>query len=275
MTHLINRILIFVVLAFFATGSFAEAGDSTYSFFGTLGDEFKACGNDAVFVGKEFMSIDRYDLSRFVGIAAVTALLMPFDEDIRSFFTRNKRPLPNSYLHVIDQFGNVIAGDVMAGSVFMYGMFADNPKFRTTGRLMFESMALSGAVTMFFRITLGRSRPRLEKGAYDFEFFELSEMNNSFPSGHSAVSFALASVLAERADNIWASVGLYTLASSASIIRLYYDQHWATDLAVGAVIGTISGKVIYKAYEATESKPVATNYIIYPTADGLGFCYRF
>ena len=275
MTHFINRILIFVILAFFASSNSAEGGDSTYSFFGTLGDEFKACGNDAVFVGKEFMSIDRYDLLKVGAVVAGTALLMPFDEDIRSFFRRNERPLPNSYLNVIDQFGNVIAGDILAGSVFMYGMFTDNPKFRTTGRLMFESMALSGAVTMFFRITLGRSRPRLEKGAYDFQFFEMSEMNNSFPSGHSAVSFALASVLAERADNTWASVGLYTLATSASIIRLYYDQHWATDLVAGAVIGTISGKVIHKAYEATASKPVSSNYIFYPTADGLGFCYRF
>ncbi|MDA3843528.1 MAG: phosphatase PAP2 family protein [Candidatus Kapabacteria bacterium] len=221
------------------------------------------------------MSVDRYDLLKVAAVVAGTALLMPFDEDIRSLVMRNERPLPNSYLNVIDQFGNVIAGDVLAGSVFMYGMFADNPKFRTTGRLMFESMALSGAVTMLFRITLGRSRPRLEEGACDFEFFEMSEMNHSFPSRHSAVAFALASVLAERADNSWASVGLYTLATSASIIRLYYDQHWATDLAVGAVIGTISGKVIHKAYESKVSKTVAANYIFYPTTDGLGFCYRF
>lgn len=82
----------------------------------------------------------------------------------------------------------------------------------------------------------------------------------SFPSGHSASSFASAYVLGERirrrlaipkisavVDNFgmakWLRLGLYLLAVLISFSRVYLGVHYPSDIFVGAVLGILVGKL--------------------------------
>lgn len=69
----------------------------------------------------------------------------------------------------------------------------------------------------------------------------------SFPSGHSALAFALAGVLHHEFKNSspWISVLGYTSATATAAMRILNNKHWYSDVLVGAGIGMLSTNIIY------------------------------
>ena len=61
----------------------------------------------------------------------------------------------------------------------------------------------------------------------------------SFPSGHTAASFAAASALYFRRSRWWLPAGL--LAALIALSRLYLYVHFPTDVLGGAALGILSG----------------------------------
>ena len=61
-------------------------------------------------------------------------------------------------------------------------------------------------------------------------------------SGHTAGSFAFASVIAHRyPHNKWAKWGAYGLAAAVSGSRFPAHKHYASDILVGATLGYVTG----------------------------------
>ena len=64
----------------------------------------------------------------------------------------------------------------------------------------------------------------------------------SFPSGHSATSFAFASVVAHRYPHKpWVKWGAYALATGVSLSRYPAKKHYTSDILVGATLGYVTG----------------------------------
>jgi undecaprenyl-diphosphatase len=62
---------------------------------------------------------------------------------------------------------------------------------------------------------------------------------HSFPSGHSATSFACATVLSYYAPRL--RVLFYVLASLIAFSRVYNGMHYPTDVLAGALLGVLVG----------------------------------
>lgn len=75
----------------------------------------------------------------------------------------------------------------------------------------------------------------------------------SFPSGHTAASFAVAVVLLLRAPKK-ISVPAMILAVLISLSRLYVGVHYPTDVLGGAVIGTLCAFLAVWIVDAVEKK---------------------
>lgn len=134
-----------------------------------------------------------------------------------------------------------------------------------------EGVAATAMFIQVIRGALGRSRPYVidvvgEKrngDPYDFHYFEGFRSYNyrSFPSMHAMASFAVASGLAtEMKRRGTANRGLitpllYAGATLPSLSRMYLDEHWASDLALGAFLGVFAGQ---KAVNYSHDHP--TNY---------------
>ena len=64
---------------------------------------------------------------------------------------------------------------------------------------------------------------------------------HSLPSGHASTSFATATVLQNHYG--W-KLGLpaYIVATYSGVSRIYDNQHWASDVVLGAAVGIASGR---------------------------------
>lgn len=70
---------------------------------------------------------------------------------------------------------------------------------------------------------------------------------NSFPSGHTATAFMMATILHKEYGwrSPWFSIGGYTVASVTGISRVMNNRHWTTDVVAGATIGILSVQLGY------------------------------
>ena len=73
------------------------------------------------------------------------------------------------------------------------------------------------------------------------------EDRTSFPSGHTTVAFAAAASVTSEVQRIWpghtwfVAPVMYGGATLVGLSRMYHNKHWASDVVLGAGIGTFSG----------------------------------
>lgn len=60
----------------------------------------------------------------------------------------------------------------------------------------------------------------------------------SFPSGHSAVSFSIAFLIARFYPVLWGQLAVYLAAAFVGLSRIYVREHYLSDVIAGAAWGT-------------------------------------
>lgn len=152
------------------------------------------------------------------------------------------------------------------GAVALYGIgrISGSDVTAKVGLHATEALVLTVATSELIRGPLGRSRPRESPDdAYRFSFGGgfTDFGKRAYPSLHAAAAFATASVLTgelnERHPGAVPFVApvLYAAALIPGATRMYLDQHWASDVAAGAFLGTLLGsRVVSYAYSHRPSK---------------------
>ena len=120
-------------------------------------------------------------------------------------------------------------------------------KKKKEGLTLLYAFLLSGIAVQIIKNLVNSPRPKLffEQGQYMFFMDGVSLSNNSsFPSGHTATAFAIATVLILFSKNkIW-QLPILFLAALVGYSRIYLAQHFLMDVLIGAVIGTGSGVIV-------------------------------
>lgn len=104
--------------------------------------------------------------------------------------------------------------------------------------VMLNSLALCSLLVYGTKLIIQRERPDV--------IFDLPLMDEfSFPSGHTAIAFAIASTMSyftkRRTDIV-----LFILAVLVGMSRIYLQAHYLTDVIAGALIGIFSSWIIRK-----------------------------
>ena len=175
-------------------------------------------------------------------VLAATGITFLADNNIRDNFKNIHSRFLDNLSDVGYNYGNAAYAVAFSGAIYLGGKIFRDEKFSTTGRMLLEGLFYAGLTTTILKSVIGRSRPYTEDGPSRFNGFQLKTETTSMPSGHVTVAFAMSSVLAERIDNVYASVFLYSLAASTVFQRIYSDSHWASDCIPAAVIGFVIGK---------------------------------
>jgi membrane-associated phospholipid phosphatase len=180
----------------------------------------------------------------FSGVAATTGLLFWQDEWIQ-----NQISLPNSNQQAvldygINNFGNGLYSLPLLGGLFVYGTLAKKEVPFNAAITGVKAFVLSTFVTRVLKYSFNRYRPSENRGA-DFFGGPFTPLSLSFPSGHSTIAFALATVLAKNYQHHkWIPVASFTLASGVAIARVWSKEHWASDVFIGALVGWSVGTIV-------------------------------
>lgn len=188
------------------------------------------------------------------GFVGLTIGMFPLDESTAREF-RDSTSQASRFLKNGSQVVQYIAdpGSIVIG-VGMYGVgrLANWRNVEDLGLHGTEAVIVGGAATGFLKGVLGRARPRAVGDSVPNSFafgrgFRRGNDYMSFPSGHATAAFAAASVVTSESQRFWPhqtwAVGtvMYGGATLVALSRIYNNAHWASDVALGAAIGTFSG----------------------------------
>jgi membrane-associated phospholipid phosphatase len=222
--------------------------------------------HDSVHAAKTlFTSRDALLAAGFVGL---TVAMLPVDKSV-ALRLQNPTEQANRFfqnaatdVRILGDPGAVIIGVSMygVGKVAGWKDVADFG-FHTT-----EAIAVAGITTTFLKGVAGRARPFVSSDTNPGQFHFGRGFNKgslqSFPSGHATAAFALASTVTSESQRWWPHqtwiVGpvMYTAATLVGLSRMYNNQHWASDVALGAAIGTFSGIKIVRYSHGHSANPV-------------------
>jgi len=172
-----------------------------------------------------------------ISVAAIatdhqTADLLPNTEDQTKWSRR------------VSQLGAAYTLAGITGGSYLLGRMKGNDHLRETGWLGLQALAHTQIVVFAIKQATNRERPPSHDDHGSFW-----KGGDSFPSGHSAASFAVATVFAyEYKDHIAVPITAYTLASAVAASRLSAQRHWVSDIFVGGSMGFLLGRYVYKTH---------------------------
>lgn len=129
----------------------------------------------------------------------------------------------------------------LSGGILIAGVLTGDRRTAKTGLRMLAAHFLAIRLKNAVKHLVDRTRPKVvvEKGRYELKKGERFDSDyNSFPSGHTASSLAVARALGR--DYPALNGGAETLATTIAAVQVVRGKHFAGDLAGGAVLGVIA-----------------------------------
>lgn len=186
---------------------------------------------------------DVQDWLIFGGVGLATGGLMFLDTDINDALQRNQSSTLNSISNVVGAFGTWVPA-LLVGGMYVAGSVYDVPSWKAASADALEAGLIAvGLMAMPVNFIAGRSRPEDNQGSTSYHPFTAG---SSLPSLTTTFVFSVASVMADHADNLGVSLLAYGIATAVGLSRMYDNKHWASDVLLGAALGTAVGKVVVK-----------------------------
>lgn len=195
----------------------------------------------------------RSDVYALAGFGAVTIAMFPLDRHLASQIRRE--PLLESRTlkrieHTLDFLGGP-APLLIGSTMYVVGRYGNVPRASHLAVHTTEAVVVGMLVGGTLKVLLGRTRPYLSGGTNPRSFAFARGLRGSgyqaFPSGHSTTSFAVAAAVTSETSEWWPGsrwiIGplLFGGATLVGLSRMYDDKHWASDVVMGAAVGTFTG----------------------------------
>lgn len=220
---------------------------------------------DSIHAGKTLFTWR--DAALAAGFTGLTFAMFPVDRS----FAQRLQDSSNQASHFLKNASRGIEyfadpGSIIIGvSLYGVGRVAHWRDVADLGLHGFEAVAASGIITAVIKDVAGRARPNVsaDTSSHDFGFgrgFNKGGGYKSFPSGHATAAFAAASVVTSESQRWWpngiwfVAPAMYGGATLVGVSRMYNNAHWASDVVLGAAIGTFSGiKVVRYSHGHTDN----------------------
>jgi membrane-associated phospholipid phosphatase len=155
------------------------------------------------------------------------------------------------------------AGNIIGGKEFQFGAsvaalaigkMSGNTRVADVAGKVLRAQIVAQTVTGVIKQTAQRNRP------------DSSDMR-SFPSGHTSVSFASATVL-QRELGWKVGAPAYAVASYVAMARIEKQKHFLSDVAFGAAVGILAGRTVTIG---SGEKRFAVSPMVAPGGGGVSF----
>jgi len=193
---------------------------------------------------------NKYQWIAFSGAAFGTVLLFTQDARIQEVFQHNRTPFLNHVAtYALEPWGSGLYTIPALGILYGVGAITKDDKARYTALKGVEAYLFGFISAQILKQLTHRQRPFQgdppDPNVWEGPFAPFS--SSSFPSGHSTVAFAVATVVATSySRTIWVPIVCYTIAGLTAVSRVYQNEHWFSDVFVGSALGFAIGKTIMK-----------------------------
>lgn len=184
-----------------------------------------------------------------VGVTGATATLIAADGHDTPYFRRTG---------TFEGFNDVFSGQITGAGIalvpvaFLIGGHFRKDSYAEKTALLAGEAYLNGAIMEFaLKVTTRRLRPSdiPPGGNFSDTFFDSHKSalgnNTSFPSGHTAAAFAVATVFAHRyRQHRWAPWVAYGAATAVAFSRVTLQSHFPSDVFLGAALGFSISKFV-------------------------------
>jgi len=170
----------------------------------------------------------------------VGGLLIKADNTIEKHVPTTKSTVSHA---VTASNAGVAALTATGAGLFLLGHIQGDDQKRETGILAGEAALGVLADTEVLKYAAGRERPFTGSGTGRFFVG-----GNSFPSVHSSVSWAIASVIAHEYPGWLTQTLAYGTATGVGAARWAGQKHFASDVIIGAALGWYMGRQVYRAH---------------------------
>jgi hypothetical protein len=160
--------------------------------------------------------------------AAATGVAFPFDDSFEQYFLD----------HPHDDFGDI--GDVMGSTaaitglavgMFSAGRFSRGDRFRAATYDLSQAVIVTQVYTWALKLVVQRERPD-------------GSNHHSFPSGHAANAFTVASVFATHYKKL--AVPAYAFGTFVAVSRMAAQKHFFSDVVAGSGLGWTIGRSVVR-----------------------------
>lgn len=197
-----------------------------------------------------------------IGIGLGTlALVSLADQPLQQFALdlRGRSPGLRNVSRFITNFGGAYEGYTLV-ALGLYGFIFKNEKMKTTTLLASQAYVVGATLQVALKFLTGRTRPSyydpntIAKPHFKGPFSKIVDYNgmrtnSSFPSGHSTVAFAAATVYAlEYSNKPLVPILCYASATLIGLSRITENKHWATDVLAGGALGYLTGRLVVNNY---------------------------
>lgn len=138
--------------------------------------------------------------------------------------------------------GLTYATAAAAGGIYLTGLVTHDEHAQRTGVLSAEAAVDSVLLYEGAKLIFNRERPYTAYG--EGKFFAGNFTNGSFPSGHAAFAWTLASVIAHEYPKWQVQLALYGVATAVATTRVTGGQHFPSDVFFGSTMGFLVGRYV-------------------------------
>jgi membrane-associated phospholipid phosphatase len=193
--------------------------------------------------------LHRSEMKWVIGVPAVTLALIAIDKHASGALPRNGTSASSD----ISDVGLFTTAGAL-GVFLLEGTTRGNSHALETGVLGAESMASSGLLYAVLQVITERQRPL--QGTGRGNFFQTSGWDNSFPSGHTIITWTAASTIAHEYPKPWVEWLTYGTATAVSVTRFTSLQHFPSDVVVGSTLGYLIGRHIFHSHCQAGLSPI-------------------
>ena len=181
--------------------------------------------------------VSRHALETFGGFVVAGAALYPLDARLEHAFRSPglqgngaARDAAKAFNFAGDP-GALAAGVVLLG----VGRLTGHTATARSGLHATEAIVLGGSATAAIKLLAGRQRPFVQTGDHD-DFAFASAVSSDVRASRWRVAHPRAAAVVTPL--------LYGGATLVGAARMYDDKHWASDVALGAGVGTLAGHIV-------------------------------
>jgi len=185
------------------------------------------------------------DLKWLLPLAGASAAAFATDTHTMQEVVSHDPAFNNAAINV----SNGLLGGFIGVPVAMFGVgsVAHKERMREAGIVAGESMIDAYVVDEITKLVTFRERPFIDNAQGEF-YIGKAGVNSSFVSGHSMLSWSSAAAISGEYHSRWVSLAAYSAAAGVSATRVMGQEHFPTDVLIGAAGGWLIGHFVYRAH---------------------------